>query len=321
MFIANNKVKILNIGTLNVQGCQDEVTKKSLYEDTLRYDLQVLGLTETHAKDETTKTIKIKHGGKNRSYKVYFSGIKGNNTFSGTGIIVEESLKPHFKRISDRISSATIKLDNNHHLNIVTAYAPTLEKSEKEPQIREDFYNDLDKITSQHKKDKHLLLVLGDFNARTGFGHARFPDNIGKYGKGHLNNNGEQLLQYAKENDLVLTNTLVPHKLAHRTTWTSLERVNAHLTHDGTTRRNPYRNRIDYIIIKNMHEVFIKNSISYGGISIQTDHKLVKATLKLDWHRMKQQKLKSVTYNIEKAQRPRDSKYLLSGTEQESSII
>ena len=57
-----------------------------------------------------------------------------------------------------------------------------------------------------------------------------------------------------------------------------------HLTHDGTTRCNPYRNQIDYIIIKNILKVFSKNSI-------QTDHKLVKATLKLDWYRMKQQKL------------------------------
>ena len=148
MFIANNEVKILTIGTLNVQGCQDEVTKKFLYEDTLRYDLQVLGLTETHVNDETTKTIKIKHGGAIR----YISAeSKVTTTFSGTGIIVEESLKPYFKRISDRISSATIKLDSDHHLNIVTAYAPTLEQSEKDPQIREDFYNDLDQITSQHQ--------------------------------------------------------------------------------------------------------------------------------------------------------------------------
>ena len=165
-------------------------------------------------------------------------------------------------------------------------------------------YNDLDKVTSQHKKNKHLLLVLGDLDAKTESGHARFPDNIGKYGKGHLKNNGEQLLQYAKENDLVLPNALFPHKLAHRTTWTSLERINPHLTHDGTTRRNPYRNQIDHIIIKNMHKVLIKSSRSYGGISIQTDQKLFKATLKLDWYGMKQQKIKSVTYNIDKLKDP-----------------
>ena len=206
------KVKLLNVGTLNVQGCKDKATQKFIFEDTIRYDLQVLGLTETHVKEETTKSIKIQHGGKTRSYKAYFSGITGNNAFSETGIIVEESFKPTFKRISDRISLATIKLNNDHHLNIVTAYAPTLDKSEKGPQIRQEFYNELDKVTCQHKEDKHLLLVLGDFNAKTGSGHERFPENIGKFGKGHLNSNGEQLLQYPKENELVLTNTFVQYQ-------------------------------------------------------------------------------------------------------------
>ena len=86
------KVKLLNVGTLNVQGCKDKATQKFIFEDTIRYDLQVLGLTETHVKEETTKSIKIQHGCKTRSYKAYFSGITGNNAFSGTGIIVEESL-------------------------------------------------------------------------------------------------------------------------------------------------------------------------------------------------------------------------------------
>ena len=298
------KVKLSNVGTLNVQGCKDKATQKFIFEDTIRYDLQVLGLTETHVKEDTTKSIKIQHGGKTRSYKAYFSGITGNNELSGTGITVEESLKPSFKRISDKISLATIKLNNYHHLSIVTAYVPTLDKSEKDPQFREEFYNELDKVTCQHKKDKHLLLVLGDFNAKTGSGHERFPENIGKFGKGHLNGNGEQLLQYAKENELVLTNTLFNIKLAHRTTWTCLERINPHLTHDGTTRRNPYRNQIDYILTKNIHKIFIQNSRSYGGITVQTDHKLVKATLKLDWYRMKHQKPKTVTYNIDKLRDP-----------------
>ena len=80
--------------------------------------------------------------------------------------------------------------------------------------------------------------------------------------------------------------------------------INPHLTHDGTTRRNPYRNQIDYLLTKNIHKIFIQNSRSYGGITVQTNHKLVKATLKLDWYRMKHQKPKTVTYNIDKLRDP-----------------
>ena len=100
--------------------------------------------------------------------------------------------------------------------------------------------------------------------------------------EGHLNSNGEHL-QYAKENDLVLTNTIFPHKLSHRTTWTSIERNNNHLSSDGTVRRNPYRNQIDYILTKTLHKKLLLNSRPHSGISTPTDHNLVKTKIKLDW--------------------------------------
>ena len=120
-------------------------------------------------------------------------------------------------------------------------------KSEENPHLREDFYDELDKLSTEHRKDKHLCLVIGDFNAKTGSGHTFYPENIGKFGKGQINSSGEYLLEYAKENELVLTNTLFPHKLCHRTTWTSADRVNDHMASDGNFRRNPYRNQIDYL--------------------------------------------------------------------------
>ena len=72
------------------------------------------------------------------------------------------------------------------------------------------FYNELDRTTSKHKKNKHLLLVPGDFNAKTGSGHAFYPENIGKHGKGHLNTNGEHLRNMQKQTILCLQ-TLFSH--------------------------------------------------------------------------------------------------------------
>ena len=46
--------------------------------------------------------------------------------------------------MNDRMVTANITLDKNRHINIIVAYAPTLVKSEKEPQIREEFYQQLD---------------------------------------------------------------------------------------------------------------------------------------------------------------------------------
>ena len=127
---------------------------------------------------------------------------------------------------------------------------------------------------------------------------------MGKFGKGHLNNNGEWLLEYANETGVLLTNTLFQHKLAHRTTWTCTERVNPHNSADGTERRNSYRNKIDYIMAKTIHKQLITNSRSYGGLSTKTDHKLVKAKFKIQWWKMRKQHAKSIKINIDKFREP-----------------
>ena len=54
------KDKALNVGTLNVQGCRDEFKQSIILKDALNYDLQVIGLTETHVIDEGTKTFIMK---------------------------------------------------------------------------------------------------------------------------------------------------------------------------------------------------------------------------------------------------------------------
>ena len=60
----------------------------------------------------------------------------------------ERDLSPTFKRISDRICAASINLVN-HKLIVISAYAPTLEVREANPELRELFYNQLDSTVSR----------------------------------------------------------------------------------------------------------------------------------------------------------------------------
>ena len=108
-------------------------------------------------------------------------------------------------------------------LVVVAGYAPTLSNSEKNPAARESFYDQLTRaINTIASRD--MCVVLGDFNAKTGSGWKDFPENVGRYGKGHTNENGLALLEFLSKSNLVLTNTLFPHQLSHRTTWTAPER-------------------------------------------------------------------------------------------------
>ena len=79
--------------------------------------------------------------------------------------------------------------------------------------------------------------------------------------KGKMNENGRYLLVLSKKHELFLTNTTFNHKLSHRVTWTSPERINDHLHYDGSVRRNTYRIQIYYIIMKCIQRQLIKNGI------------------------------------------------------------
>ena len=74
----------------------------------------------------------------------------------------------------------------------------------KIPEITTQFYEELESV------------IGGDFNAKMKLGNKKLYENcnkiIGKYGQGMINKNGHILLEFAKRNDLRLTNTFFKHK-------------------------------------------------------------------------------------------------------------
>lgn len=165
--------------------------------------------------------------------------------------------------------------------------------------MKNDFYEALGAAIRPHEKNKHILIVIGDFNTKTGSVFSQYKDEIRKYGKGLKNSNGDTLLQLAKEKKLILTNTLFDHKLAHRTTWAAKDRPNDCHQHDGTLRKNPCRNQIDYIISKtNPHKTDYKCKM-YGSFSSSADHRLVITSIKFQLCKMNQHKATSKQQNIQ----------------------
>ena len=196
----------------------------------------------------------------NKEYLLYYSG-NNKKSENGVGIIVPKTKNVEFAPINDRICIITTKVNNNQMLHIISAYATTLDKSEKQPETREKFYSDIDSIIRKHKS-RHITIIVGDFNAKIG----KHNDNlnhliIGKYGKGIPNNNGNHLLNFATINNLKITNTFFKHKLSQRTTW---ESPNA-----------KHKNQVGYILVKNSKGIQIEDSRSYGGTVTNSDHKMV----------------------------------------------
>ena len=86
---------------------------------------------------------------------------------------------------------ARIKLEkHNRNLKFISRYAPTLGVSEKDENIREEFYGALNnKVNGINRRD--MLIIAGDINAKIGSGHHDYQECIGRYGKGKMDSDGK----------------------------------------------------------------------------------------------------------------------------------
>lgn len=287
---SRHHIRSLNIACLNVRGCKEEKQREIIIEDCFENNIQILAVSETHIGDTGLE----EHTKGARKYSLFYSG-KAKDSHHGVGLIIDQELKPTFQAINERLCQAEIQLAERK-LFVIASYAPTLSQSNKDPEIREEFYNQLQGALNKIPS-RHICVVLGDFNAKTGSGWRDFPSVVGRFGKGHINNNGQALVEFMDSNNMVLTNTCFRHKLAHRTTWVAPERFNTVkdengnarplLGPDGRPRRQPFRNQIDYVAVKQEHRRFVTDSRSSGNIKTDTDHKMVKMKMKISWYRLK----------------------------------
>ena len=61
--------------------------------------------------------------------------------------------------------------------------------------------------------ERDLLVIAGDFNAKTGSAYKDFKSEMGRFGKGEVNENGTELLEFCARNSLTLTNTIFQHQM------------------------------------------------------------------------------------------------------------
>lgn len=279
----NRTSNIFKVGTFNVRGIISDYNKKCLADDLVKkYDLQILGIQETHLKGTGCQDI-VTSDGKN-NFNLFYNGAD-DNKYHGVGIVCNSTLKPVFTPISNRICKLTAQINDygeGKNITFISAYAPTLSNSEKHPEERDQFYDDLENVINPIPR-RNIQILGGDFNAKVGTNNTDLEDHFSKFGKGVINENGERLIETAVSNDLVISNTLFKHRLSHVATWVCPERINPTKTKDGEIRRNHIRNQIDYILLQNKFRTFIQNSRSYSGTITNTDHRLVVTTLKITW--------------------------------------
>ena len=175
-------------------------------------------------------------------YTFFWSGKAADEPRkAGVGFVIRTVLIPKLetfsKGINDRPMTMHVPLAGNAHLTLISAYAPTLTFPEED---KEQFYQVLgDTRRSMPGNDK--LLLMGDFNERTGRNSGAWLTVMGPHGLGRENANELLLLTLCSEKGLTITNTLFKQPEIHRVTWMHPRSKHWHLIGYVITRRRDIR--------------------------------------------------------------------------------
>lgn len=287
----NKRKQFSSIGTFNVQGLLSPVKQMMIADDFFRYGLKALMIQETHIQGSGFLDMKSSNG---KTVRLYYSGHK-TRSIHGVGIMVDINTNCEFQPITSRLMVLTV--NDNIKTNLISAYAPTNQKTKKYPDKTSSFYNKLSSIIKK-MKEKEAVAIGGDFNAKTKTDKDQRSPSVGNYCKSKIDENGQYLLEFAEMNNLKLTNTFFKHKPAHLSTWQCPQRIQEiNDANTGTTRINPYRNQIDYIITRKSNNLKVQDSRSYGGFTCSSDHKPVIAKINLKWKKAIHPKQRKMTIN------------------------
>ena len=112
---------------------------------------------------------------------------------------------------------------------------------------------------------KVVFFIIGDWNAK--LGSQETSEVPGKFGLGIWNEAGQRLIEFCKENALVIANIIFQQHKRRLYTWTSP---------DGQ-----YRNQIDYILCSQRWRSSIQSAKARRGADCSSDHELLIAKFRL----------------------------------------
>ena len=138
------------------------------------------------------------------------------------------------------------------NITVIQVYAPTSDAEEAEA---ERFCEDLQNLLELTPK-KDVLFIIGDWNAK--IGSQETPGVTGNFGLGVPNESGQRLIEFCKEKELVIANTLFQQHKRRLYTWTSP---------DGQ-----HQNQIDYILCSQIWRSSIQSAKTRLGAEHGSDH-------------------------------------------------
>ena len=234
-----------------------------------RLNIDIAGLQETRLEGEGVK--------KEENFTIFWSGVKaGERRQSGVAFAIRNEIVERMvdtpRGINERIITVRIPLKRGRFASVICVYAPTMSNT---AEIKEQFYRKLTEVIENIAVEDKLI-ILGDLNARVGSDNRIHGPVIGKFGKGNRNSNGEMLINFCAQFDLIITNTYFKQPERNYYTWKHPRSKDYHL--------------LDYVIIRREHRTDIMNTKAMRGPECDTDHYLVSAKFQFQIAQKKRKK-------------------------------
>lgn len=250
-----NKNKIYyRIATWNIRGINGK--EEELIEEIKQAKIGILAITETKKKGQGIQDVQ-------ENYILLYSGVEHEKRAkAGVGIIMDKDIYKkvtNWDYISERLMTIDVETKPTHKIKIIVVYGPNEDDTKDNKDIFWETLTDIKESTA------NTTLILGDFNARVGTKDEISEHVLGSYGEKHKNGNGRRLIEFCKENDMIVANTFFKHKDIHT-----------------YTRELPSRNErsvLDYILINKTDRTLIDDVKARRGPEIYSDHYMVVAKI------------------------------------------
>ena len=190
-----------------------------------------------------------------------------------------------FKSYSGRLSTLTIKTANKIY-TLINGHAPTNITNKKQPEIAENFWNELDD-TLQKLPKNHIKILMGDFNAQIGK-EKKYRYWVGKWpGHKQTNRNGMRLIEVCKNHDLFFKSTFFKKKISKTKTWVSPNSLLGEF-------------QLDHVMISRLNTTEIMELKVLRGLDLDSDHYPTKFSLDIIPERRKfKNKAPQRKYNVQ----------------------
>lgn len=250
------------MATWNVRSLFVRGAIQSTLADLNKYKIKIAAVQETRWIDSGIHDMS--------QYCFYFSGASNNRHEFGTGFFVSKSIDHlvlDFVPVNKYICTLRIRT-NKFKVTLLNVHAPTEMQVDE---TKDAFYDELERIIASIPASD-VIVPLGDFNAQVGREQC-FASVAGNHSlHDESNDNGCRVANFAISNGLVIKSTQFQRKDIYKVTWTSND--------------NRTQTQIDHVLIDKRFSQNIVNVRSYRGTTHESDHALVKITMRCKWPRL-----------------------------------